>query len=88
MKTISINSKKGMQYINAYERSKATELTHIYKKCSYNKEQAYAECRTHAENHGAENMRIIGHTCNFFSCAAKSKDGLIVYTHANTYIVK
>lgn len=32
MKTISIHSKKGMQYINAYERSKATELTHVYKK--------------------------------------------------------
>ena len=49
MKTISIHSKKGMQYICAYERSKATELTDVYKKCSYNKEQAYAECRTHAE---------------------------------------
>ena len=43
MKTISIHSEKGMHYINAYERSKATELTHVYKKCSYNKEQAYAE---------------------------------------------
>ena len=88
MKTISIHSKKGMQYINAYERSKATELTHVYKKCSYNKEQAYAKCRTHAENHGAENMRIIGHNYNFFSCAAKSKEGLIVYTPSHNYIVK
>lgn len=88
MKTISIHSKKGMGYVNAYERSKATELTDVYKKCSYNKEQAYAECRTHASEHNAENMRIISHTCNFFSCAAKSKGELIVYTHANTYIVK
>lgn len=88
MKTISIHSKKGMQYINAYERSKATELTHIYKKCSYNKEQAYAECRTHAERNGAENMKIISHNCNFFSCAAKSKEGLIVYTPCQNYIVK
>ena len=88
MKTISINSKKGMHYIQAYERSKATELTDVYKKCSCYKKQAYAECRTHAANHGAENMRIISHNCNFFSCAAKSKYGLIVYTHANTYIVK
>lgn len=88
MKTISIHSKKGMHYINAYERSKATELTDVYKKCSYNKKQAYAECRTHASEHNAENMRIISHNCNFFSCAAKSKDGLIVYTHAITYIVK
>ena len=88
MKTISIHSKKGMCYANAYERSKAPELTNVYKKCSYYKKQAYAECRTHAANHGAENMRIISHNCNFFSCAAKSKEGLIVYTHANTYIVK
>ena len=88
MKTISIHSKKSMQYINAYERSKATELTHVYKKCSYNKEQAYAECRTHAERNGAENMRIIGHNCNFFSCAAKRKEGLIVYTPSHNYIVK
>ena len=88
MKTISIHSKKGMQYINAYERSKATELTHVYKKCSYNKEHAYEECRTHAERNGAENMRIIGHNCNFFSCAAKSKEGLIVYTPSHNYIVK
>ena len=88
MKTISIHSKKGMYYANAYERSKATKLTDVYKKCSYNKKQAYAECRTHAANLGAENMRIISHNCNFFSCAAKSNEGLIVYTHANTYIVK
>lgn len=88
MKTISIHSNKGMHYINAYERSKVTELTDVYKKCSYNKEQAYEECRTHAAEHNADNMRIISHNCNFFSCAAKSKDGLIVYTHANTYIVK
>ena len=88
MKTISIHSKKGMCYANAYERSKATELTDVYKKCSYNKEQAYAECRTHAERNGADNMRIISHNCNFFSCAARNKEGLIVYTHANTYIVK
>ena len=88
MKTISINSKKGMHYIQAYERSKATELTDVYKKCSYNKKQAYAECRTHSANLGAENMRIIGHNCNFFSCAAKSKYGLIVYTPSQNYIVK
>lgn len=88
MKTISIHSKKGMYYANAYERSKATELTDVYKKCSYNKKQAYAECRTHAAEHNAENMRIIGNNSCIFSCAAKSKDGLIVYTHANTYIVK
>ena len=88
MKTISINSKKGMHYIQAYERSKANELTDVYKKCSYYKKQAYAECRTHAANHGAENMRIISHNCNFFSCAAKSKYGLIVYTPTQNYIVK
>ena len=88
MKTISIHSKKGMYYANAYERSKATELTHVYKKCSYNKKQAYAECRTHASEHNAENMRIIGHNSSMFSCAARNKEGLIVYTHANTYIVK
>ena len=82
MKTISIHSKKGMHYIQAYERSKATELTDVYKK------QAYAECRTHAASLGAENMRIIGGNSRIFSCAAKSKEGLIVYTHANTYIVK
>ena len=88
MKTISINSKKGMHYIQAYERSKATELTDVYKKCSYNKKQAYAECRTHSANLGAEHMRIISHNCNFFSCAAKSKYGLIVYTPSQNYIVK
>lgn len=88
MKTISIHSKKGMYYANAYERSKATELTDVYKKCSYNKEQAYAECRTHAAEHNADNMRIIGGNSHIFSCAAKIKEGLIVYTHANTYIVK
>lgn len=88
MKTISIHSKKGVQYINAYERSKDTELTHVYKKCSYNKEQAYAECRTHAERNGAENMRIIYHNCHFFSCAAKSNEGLIVYTPNTNYLVK
>lgn len=88
MKTISIHSKKGMQYINAYERSKATELTDVYKKCSYNKEHAYASCRTHAERNGADNMRIIFHNCNFFSCAAKSDEGLIVYTPSQNYIVK
>ena len=88
MKTISINSKKGMYYTNAYERSKATELTDVYKKCSYNKKQAYAECRTHAANLGAENMRIIGGNSRIFSCAAKSKEGLIVYTYSNIYIVK
>ena len=88
MKTISIHSKKGMYYANAYERSKETELTDVYKKCSYNKKQAYAECRTHSANLGAENMRIISHNCNFFSCAAKSKEGLIVYTYSNIYIVK
>ena len=88
METISINSKKGMYYMNAYERSKDTELRHVYKKCSYNKEQAYAKCRTHASEHNAENMRIISHNCNFFSCAAKSKEGLIVYTPSQNYIVK
>ena len=88
MKTISIHSKKGMHYINAYERSKATELTDVYKKCSYKKKQAYAECRTHASEHNAENMRIIGGNSCIFSCAANSKEGLIVYTYSNIYIVK
>ena len=88
MKTIHATSKRGMYYVDAYERSKATELTDVYKKCSYNKEQAYAECRTHAANYGADNMRIISHNCNFFSCAAKSKEGLIVYTPSQNYIVK
>ena len=88
MKTISIHSKKGMYYAIAYERSKATELTDVYKKCSYNKKQAYAECRTHAASLGAENMRIIGGNSRIFSCAAKSKEGLIVYTYSNIYIVK
>ena len=88
MKTISIHSKKGMYYANAYERSKATDLTDVYKKSSYNKKQAYAECRTHAERNGADNMRIISHNCNFFSCAAQSKEGLIVYTPSQNYIVK
>ena len=88
MKTISIHSKKGMHYINAYERSKATCLHDVYKNPSYNKMQAYNDCIEDAENHGAENMRILRHNCNFFSCAAKSNEGLIVYTHANTYIVK
>ena len=88
MKTISIHSKKGMQYINAYERSKATCLHDVYKNPSYNKMQAYYDCMEDAENHGAENMRIISHNCNFFSCAAKSKYGLIVYTPSQNYIVK
>ena len=88
MKTISIHSNKGMHYINAYERSKATCLHDVYKNPSYNKMQAYYDCIFHAENHGAENMRIIGHNSSIFSCAARNKDGLIVYTHANTYIVK
>ena len=88
MKTISIHSKKGMYYANAYERSNATELTDVYKKCSYNKKQAYAECRTHAASLGAENMRIIGGNSRIFSCAAKSKEGIIVYTYSNIYIVK
>lgn len=88
MKTIHATSKRGMYYIDSYNRSKATELTHVYKKCSYNKEQAYAECRTHAASHGADNMRIISHNCNFFSCAAKSKEGLIVYTPSQNYMVK
>ena len=88
MKTISIHSKKGMCYVNAYERSKATNLHDVYKNPSCNKMQAYNDCMEDAESHGADNMRIISHNCNFFSCAANSKDGLIVYTHANTYIVK
>lgn len=88
MKTIHATSKRGMYYVDAYEISKATELTHVYKRCSYNKQQAYAECRTHAERNGADNMRIISHNCNFFSCAAKSKEGIIVYTPSQNYIVK
>ena len=88
METIKSTSKRGMHYINAYERSKATCLHDVYKTPSCNKMQAYYDCMEDAENHGAENMRIIGHNSSIFSCAAKSKEGLIVYTHANTYIVK
>ena len=88
MKTISIHSKKGMHYINAYERSKATGLYDVYKNPSCNKMQAYNDCMEDAEKHNADNMRIISHNCNFFSCAAKSKEGLIVYTPSQNYIVK
>ena len=88
MKTISIHSKKGMHYINAYERSKATCLHDVYKTPSCNKMQAYYDCMEDAEKHNAENMRIIGHNSSLFSCAAKSKDGLIVYTPSQNYIVK
>ena len=88
METIKSTSKRGMHYICAYERSKATNLHDVYKTPSCNKMHAYYDCMKDAENHGAENMRIIGHNCNFFSCAARNKEGLIVYTHANTYIVK
>ena len=88
METIKSTSKRGMHYICAYERSKATCLHDVYKTPSRKKMQAYYDCMEDAEKHNADNMRIIGHNSSIFSCAARNKEGLIVYTHANTYIVK
>ena len=50
MKTISIHSKKGMHFVNAYERSKATCLHDVYKTPSCNKKHAYYDCMEDA-NH-------------------------------------
>ena len=87
MKRINENTKKGTQFINAYNRSNYTSLRECYGRYSYEKERAEQDCIRKMLDENGSGFRIIGFNTCQFSCGWMTSDGLRVETACNSYII-
>lgn len=91
MKHISKNSQKGLQFLHAFEISRqnhVTSLQDVYASCSSAKKRALFLCEKKRQEENATSLGyIISHTCNFFTYAFLTAEGLRVETAYNSYII-
>lgn len=88
MKELKNTSKKANNYICRYLNTTATTLRDCYSNYSYAKENAYLHCVSVMNELSGYNMRIISHNCNFFTVAFLIKNGLVVITPYDKYVIK
>ena len=69
----------------AYNSSKISSLFQAYANPSWAKQKAFIDIMHEMQECGGHDMRITGHSCNFFSCAYKRGDKLIYHTYARKY---
>lgn len=88
METIKATTKRGGRFMNAYKRSRATELSDVYGSWSCDKGQAYKQCREWCDKENGECLRIISAARYFFSVGWMTADGLRVETAKGSYLIK
>ena len=88
METINKNTKRGQQYIDAYNHSKTLGIYDAYKKPSSKKVRAYNYCHCICQREKGKDFKIISVGCQYFSVAWRVPEGLRVETYANSYIIK
>lgn len=69
----------------AYNRSEISSLFQAYANPSWAKQKAFIDIMHEMQESGGYDMRITGHSSNFFSCAYKCGDKLIYHTYARKY---
>lgn len=74
METIKATTKRGLNYINAFKASTATELSNVYSRPSWEKQRAYKWCREQMAKEGGRCFRVISAGCFFL---IRQKIGLI-----------
>jgi len=72
-------------YVNAYERSTATELHDVYGRCSTEKHRALKYCKELMEEVHGYNGRIISYNTFTFTYAFQNDDNFYVITANNNY---
>ena len=88
MKTINSTTKKGQNFIESYNRSRATSLSDCYGRFSTEKSRAERDCRRWMDDENGEDFRIISFNTFGFTCGWMTADGLRVETACNSYLVK
>ena len=87
MKTINNNTKQAERYINAYNRSRISDIYEAYGKPSTAKTRADYFCRMMMQSEGGHGYKIIGYNCNFFTVAWITGNALRVETAANSFVI-
>lgn len=72
-------------YVNAYERSTATQLSDVYGKCSTAKHRALRYCQELMEKCNGYNGRIVSYNFCAFTYAFQNDDNFYVITKAHDY---
>ena len=89
MTTIKASSKRGQDYLAAYNRSRKTSLRDCYASFSTEKSRAERDLRIIMNETGGEDFRILSASRFFFTCGWRTADGdLRVETVSHTYIIK
>lgn len=85
MKHINANTKKASRFVNAYNRSKETNLRECYNTYSTAKACAERDCRRMMYNENGKDFRIISFNTFGFSCGWIVGDTLRVETPQSSY---
>lgn len=87
MITVKSTSKKGLQFISAYERATSHSVKDYYKNASSAKISAENSILRAIGEAFKNTYRVLSGNTFFFTAAYQSADGLVVETPANKYIV-
>ncbi len=91
MKHISKNSKKGLQYLHAFEiakRNDVNSLHKVYKNYSAAKCRAFENCKIRRfQENALTDGYILSANCMQFTYAFETTEGLRVETAYNSYII-
>lgn len=89
MKTLyTTENKQAEKWVEAYWKSHDTELCHIYKRYSHEKEKAMYQCRCKMYEENGHNLRIISHNTNIFVVGWKTpSNDYRIETPNNSYLI-
>lgn len=80
-------TKENKRFVTAYQNSNDYCLEHVYKSHSYAKEYSFNRILEEMYNAGGCDMRIISHSCNFYSCAYRLGEYLVVHTPSRRILI-
>lgn len=78
---------KNRGWIEQYKRSTITGVQYAYGRCSQAKINAEIAILQEMFALGGHGYRILSATCNFFTCAYRLGQDLVVHTYMNRYLV-
>ena len=87
--TMSKDTKRAQSFIKRYNLSRlGNSIYTAYKKPSNAKVEAFNVIKKEMEDIGGTDMRITGAGSNFFSCAYKLKNSLVVHVPTDVFVIK